>query len=158
IKKQLEKRDGKADQLKMVDGKPQWVKVDLIALAQDEKPAVNGPAPALAPQNLLQQHRDRQAIEEQKVTQLVDDTIRHAGRNWKIDPDGTLDHLRNLLHRVKDHGDLSAKVRDALVNRLQSSLRDSAAQIQAEKLRKKDQTQAVAQAQQNLSREQERKS
>src|SRR5207248_364877 len=91
--------------VKLVDGKQQWVKVDFVALAQEEKaPAVKQPDPkvGLGPENLLKEHRDRQAIEEQKIANAVDDAIRQARRNLDADPEGTLDLLKNLRSRVQD--------------------------------------------------------
>ena len=60
LRKQLDKRNAKVDQVKMVDGKPQWVKVDLAKIAQEEKvPACGRQEPegpcASAPENLLKE-------------------------------------------------------------------------------------------------------
>jgi hypothetical protein len=161
LRKELEKR-GKGDQLKIVDGKKQWVKVDLERFVQEEKqpgdkPAADPKQPVIAPENLLKEARDRLLIEEQKVTQAVEDAIRQANRDLKADPDGALDTLRNLLNRVKDHPELSAQVRDGLSSRLQTRLRDSAVQVQRMKLNKQNEIQAAAVTQSNIVREQERK-
>ncbi|HZZ78015.1 MAG TPA: hypothetical protein VFE62_05835 [Gemmataceae bacterium] len=163
IRKELEKRV-KADRLKVVNGKPQWERVDFVRIAQEEKqpdkkqPNVNPKEPGvIGPENLLKEARDRQAVEEQKVGQAVDEAIQQANRNLRADPDGTLDNLRNLLNRVKDHPDLGARVRDALSTRLQTSLRDSAIQVQRMKLNKQNEVQAAAVTQANIVREQERK-
>src|SRR5207248_141169 len=127
------------------DGKARWVKVDLqqVVAQNDGQVPIDDPQPGVKPfvpgigrEDLLKEHRDRQAVEEQKISQSVDDAIRQARRNLNSDPDGTLDLLRNLLNRVKDHPDLGAVMRDALSMRLQASLRDSAAEVQRLKMRK----------------------
>jgi tetratricopeptide (TPR) repeat protein len=164
IRQQLRERRGKADKLETVDGKQRWVKVDLAALNQEEQPKV-GPKqpadqkqPAIAPEDLLKEHRERQAVEEQKVKQAVDEAIRQARVNVRTAPDDTLEMLRNLFNRVKDHPDLGGLTRDAETARLQAALRTSAAEVQLIKLKKQDIIQAAAVAQQHLIREQERKS
>src|SRR5207302_1878241 len=86
------------------------------------------------------------------------DAIRQARRNLANDPDGTLDLLKNLKGRVQDHPDLGAQVRDALVSSLQTALRESATDVQRLKLKKEGQQQAVAVAEKNLTKEQERRS
>jgi hypothetical protein len=167
IRKQLDKRSGKADQLRIVDGKPRWDKADLVLLAQkdakdelppEQKPPVDAKKSGIAQEDLLKEHRERQAIEEQKIASAVDDAIRQARGNLATDPDGTLDLLKNLLSRVKDHPDLGGRVRDALTTRLQTALRDSATDVQRLKLKKQDQNVAAAVSERNLTREQERRS
>ncbi len=161
IKKQIEKRANKADQFKMVDGKMVWTRVDFVQLAQDDDkqlpPGVNPKQPGIANENLLKEHRDRQAVEEQKIANSVEEAIRQARRGLDKDPDGTIDYLRNLLNRVKDHPDLGAPVRDALGARLQAALQVSNADVKVIKMKKQNQAEAVAQAQANLVKEQERK-
>ncbi len=67
--------------------------------------------------------------------------------------------LRNLLNRVKDHPDLGAQTRDALSLRLQTSLRNSATDVQQIKLAEaRSDPGRRADTQQHLIREQERKS
>ena len=162
IRKELEKTR-KADKLEVVNGKPQWVKVDFVKFEQEEvqpkqEPKVAPKQGGIGPEDLLKEHRERQAVEEQKVRQAVEDTIQQARRSLKADPDGTLDALRNLLNRVKDHPDLGLQTRDALSTRLQEALRTSATDVQRIKLTKQDQIAAAAVTTQNLIREQERKS
>ena len=161
LKKQLDNRAGNGKMFKVVEGKQQWVNVNLLELAQDE--AKNAPKfpepkqPALAPENLIREHRERQAVEEQKINQLVDDTIRQARKTLTNDPDGTLEALKLLKERVKSHPDLGAQIRDGLSNRLENALRDSATEVMRSRLKKDDQNKAIAVAQANLTREQERK-
>jgi hypothetical protein len=167
LRKRFEQRSGKADELKSVDGKARWTKgVDLALLLQEEK---KGPgeakkpgellkAPGIAPEDLLKEHRNRLAVEEQKIANMVDDAIRMGRRNLASDPDGTLDLLRNLFLRVNDHPDLSAGTRDALTNRLQAALQTSAAEAKSIKMQKLEVTQAAAVATAALLKDQERKS
>ncbi len=76
-----------------MDGKKQWVKVDLEQLVDDDskapkKPAVDPKQPVIAPENLPQGGlRDRQAVEEQKSPRRSRDAIRQANRDLKADPD-----------------------------------------------------------------------
>ena len=161
LKKQFAKRNTKVDQVQNVNGKQQWVKVDLVELAQndDKAGAKNAkPEPGIGGENLIKEHRDRQAVEEQKIVTSVEDAIRQARRTLPLDPDGTLDNLRTLLNRVKDHPDLGGQIRDALATRLQTALRESAKDVQLIKLRKQELGQGAATVQANLTAEQERKS
>ena len=106
-----------------------------ISVGQPQQP--KQPAPEKTkPDDLLKEHRDRLKIEEEKHTFLVDEVIRTAVKNLANDPDGALDGLKTVLNRVKDHPDLSAEVRDTLVTRLQSALRNAAALLQESKLKK----------------------
>jgi len=157
IRKAAENRARHGNALKFVDGKPHWVKVDLAHLPV-EPAAMPAEVKVGVDDNLLKGHRDRLAIEEQKISNVVDDAIRHATRNIKSDPDGAIDMLRGLLMRVKDHPDLAAPTRDGLFNRLQAALQSSASQVKAIKLAKQDQGQALATAQSILLKDHERKS
>jgi hypothetical protein len=166
IRKEIKNRKGAVDKLEVVDGKPRWVKVDFVKLEQDEvkpavdkkQPAIDPKLPLIAPENLLKEHRERQAVEEQKVNIAVQEAIRQARNSLKTDPDGTLDMLKNLLNRVKDHPDLGVQIRDGLSTQLQTALRNSAVDVKAIKMKKEEVIQAAAVAQQHLLREQERKS
>jgi hypothetical protein len=163
LKKQLIKRTNKVDELRVIDGKPQWVNVNVVEVQNGEKAPAGGGAkkPAgdggIGGENLIKEFRDRQAVEEQKFTQGVEDAIRRARRDLALDPDGNLDNLRTWLNRVKDHPDLGAQTRDALATRLQTALRDSAKDVQLIKIRKAAEAAGAAQVQANLTAEQERK-
>ena len=141
LRKQLDQRNTKVDQLKVVNGKQQWVKVDLVPIAQnDANGGVKNAKPGLGGEDLIKEQRDRQVVEEQKVANAVDDTIRQARRHLPADPDGMLDLLRGLLNRVKDHPDLGGRIRDALTARLQAALHNTAKDVLQIKLRKQDRT------------------
>jgi hypothetical protein len=82
-------------------------------------------AKAVAVDPLLQEHRDRIGIEEAKLAQSVAETIRKAQRVVRADPDGAIEALRSLQNRVKDHPDIGSDIREKLVSRLQSALRET---------------------------------
>ena len=161
LKKEFAKRNPKVDQVKVVNGKPQFVKVAAADAQPDGKaPAVGvvkAPKDVLGPEDLIKEHRDRQAVEEQKVSNTVDDLIRQAQRRLRDDPDGTLEALRAMLNRVKDHPDLGGQVRDKLASRLQSAYGNAAKEVQVIKLRKQDEGKTASVVQANLTAEQERK-
>jgi hypothetical protein len=162
LKKQLAKRTNKADELRIIDGKPQWVKVNMVEAQNGEKaPAAGGAKKpgdgGIGGDNLIKEFRDRQAVEEQKFTNGVQDAIRRARRDLANDPDGNLDNLRAWLNRTKDHPDLGAKIRDELTTMLQTALRDTAKDVQQIKLRKASENELAARVQSSLTAEQERK-
>ena len=161
LRKQMEKRPTKVDQLKVVAGKQQWVKADLVQIANDDKLPVNPKvAPkdgGVGPEDLIKEHRDRQAVEEQKVSNAVDDAIAQARRTLALDPDGTLDLLRNLLNRVKDHPDLGGQIRDKLATRLQSAYGVAAKDAKGILDKKRELGNVAAVVQANMTADQERK-
>ena len=83
--------------------------VAFVARAQD---------PAAKADDLLQQHRERMKVEELKLKVIVNEVV---GKT--LQPGGDLGEMRelllNTLTRVRDHPDISAEVRDALVRQLQ---------------------------------------
>ncbi|MBI3821332.1 MAG: hypothetical protein HY289_01485 [Planctomycetes bacterium] len=82
------------------------------------------PAKTKAPEDLLKQQIERLAIEENKLAKAVDEAIRQSGETAK----GVL-ILKDMLSQVRDHQDISAKMRDDLITRLQSALRDQGANV-----------------------------
>jgi tetratricopeptide (TPR) repeat protein len=144
------------------DGKVRWTKGQLLALAQKFDKENQGkieekPAPAPDKENLLQAHRDRVLIEKQKMTQAVETALRQARRDLDNDPDAALEMLRTTLLRVRDHPDLGDRVRDALLSRLQSALRDVTTQGKAAKLRKQENLQHLALVKKSRDEELQRK-
>jgi len=113
------------------------------------------PLPPIAREDLLKEIAIARRSRNRRSASPVDDAIRQARRALNVDPDGTLDLLRNLLNRVERPSRSRVAVRDALSTRLQSSLRDSAAEVQRLKLRKQDQNTVAAQAQASLIRDQD---
>ncbi len=101
-------------------------------LAQAAQPpareAVPPPAPAGAANpagDLLRQQRQRQAIEEQRVTQSVEESLREARRVLPSNPQDARDLLKRSLAAVRDNLDIGDAVRTALVGRLEGALRNA---------------------------------
>ena len=122
LRQQLDKVDRQVLQQGKA-GKTFRLKQDyLVQLAQ--QPVKPGPAggaaiPPLEREDLLQAHRDRVLVEEQKTTQMVEQNLRTARKLLPTEPDEARELLRNTLLRVSDHPDLGEKIRSDLVNRLQ---------------------------------------
>jgi len=161
IKAQMEKAGRNVDKVERVNGVVQWRKADLALLAQPDKNDANDlkkEAQAVQDRDdLLQAHRDRIIVEEQKMTQTVETALRQARKELASDPDGTLDFLRNTLTRVKDHPDLSDRTRDALGARLETALREVANRGRAIKLGKDEKIKIVEVARKMQEQERERK-
>jgi tetratricopeptide (TPR) repeat protein len=124
---------------------------ELVSLSQageaKQQPKA-GPVPGAGgdntPENLLQAHRDRLLVEEQKLKQNVEANLRQARREMTADPDAAYDLIRSTLVRVRDHPDLSDRVRDELMRQLQNQLRTIQLQGAEIKLRRaQDQVIAV---------------
>ena len=150
IRKQLAQvREG--ERFKMVNGKAQVTKTNFVAvaaIAQVDPKAPKDPKAGAAPggptPDQLQAHRNRVIMEEQKMTQMVEESLRQARRELKANPDGTVEMLRNTLLRVKDHPDLGDRTRDGLASRLQTSLRESATQGRQIQMRQAEQNDILA--------------
>ncbi len=160
LRQQLEKRHTVAG-LKKVNGKLQWQNGTLLALAQLDEEAKkakikDGPA-ALDREDLLRARRDAAIVEEQKMTQTVEEALRQARRDLAKEPDAALETLRTTLARLRDHPDVSDRVRAALSSRLQAALRDVATQGRAIKLRNQEQQDIIAQVKKRLDEDQQRK-
>jgi hypothetical protein len=91
---------------------------------QAPPPAPNEPAPAAAPQDLLQEQRQRQGVEEQRLAGVVDDAVRQARQTLPRDPDAARDLLRRTYSSVQADPALSDRVRVSLSNRLEAALRN----------------------------------
>lgn len=155
IRKQLEQVQQGA-RIQKINGKVHVAKTNfaqVAALAQeDPKDPKAGPAAGGNAPMLLQEHRNRVIIEEQKITQMVEEALRQARRELNADPDGTLDLLRNTLSRVTDHPDIGARVREALASRLQTALNESSRQGRQIKQRLEEQNRILAVLQENEER------
>ena len=102
----------------------------LVKISQEEQqpatpPAAGAVPPATPPSgaDLLDQERCRRLVQEQQVTQLVDDVIARAKREIVGDPDVAYDLLKRQLSTVRENTDLSDRVRATLAGRLESTLR-----------------------------------
>ncbi len=164
LKAQLAK-GGKADRIETdkASGKPRWSKADLVQLInqveKQEQPGAKNSAPNANPaleQDLLQAHRDRMVVEEQKMAQAADAAIQMVRKDLAGDPDGVLEVLRGLYARVKDDPDLGERTRNNLLARLDTTLRDSAGLAREMKLRNETRAQTVATIKLELDRQQQR--
>jgi tetratricopeptide (TPR) repeat protein len=108
-------------EVQAMGGRVEVVKAAATELTQDA--AVRpGAEPATGAQ-LLELEKRRRAVQEQALTQLIDDSVRQARQLVKTDPDSAYDLLKRQLGSVRDNGDLSDGVRSTLANRLESALR-----------------------------------
>jgi tetratricopeptide (TPR) repeat protein len=98
----------------------------LIALNQapvQPPPAPAPPGPAEAGQ-LLQDVRQRQALEDQRTSQLVEQAVRQARREMQTDPEGAREGLKRTLDSLLTNPDLSPRTRAELSQRGETALRD----------------------------------
>jgi len=160
IRRHLEKRH-RVDRLDKKDGAVRWSK-QLLEIAQLDKdapePKVDGAAPPIVGEDLLKAHHDRVVLEEQKMSDTVNVNLRQARADLLVDPDAALELLRGTLLRVRDHPDLSDRVRDALLSRLQAALRDVSSTGAAIKLRKRDQDAIIEMAKRERTADEQRRS
>src|SRR5581483_1190383 len=142
-----------------INGVLRWTKEDVVQLAQLGKPDPIQPKVGFAApeEDIIKAHKDRVIIEEQKMTQAVDQALRQARRDLQEDPDSALELLRNTLVLVREHPDLGDRVREALISRLQTALRDVATQGRTVKLKKQEQQLIVAQIKKTLDLQEQRK-
>lgn len=98
----------------------------LVALAQqaEKVPPPAPPGPPAERDDLLQLQKQKLAVEEQRVRDIVDDTERQARRLLERDPDAAQDLLKRVLADVQANPDLSDKTRQSLTNRLEGALRN----------------------------------
>ena len=172
LNKKAKDRGGKGNllQIDKATGKVQMNRIDIAQMiAQlDEKDKKGGeakappagvanPNPGLE-QDLLQAHRDRMIVEEQKMTQAVDGALLMAKKDLASDPDGVLEVLRGLYSRVKDHPDLGELLRDRLLTRLQGTLREYAGDARKIKLDKETRDAQVAILKSNIDKQNQRQS
>src|SRR5262249_27120909 len=92
-------------------------RLNLLALAAQEQQQ----QPQGKPENLLEDQKRRQAVEDQRSTQQVEENIRQANRMLRSDPDGAMDLLRRTLDNARGNPDLSDRTRTDLENRLERS-------------------------------------
>jgi tetratricopeptide (TPR) repeat protein len=84
--------------------------------------------PDLPPQqepggDLIKEAKQRQAVEDQRMTQIIDEAIRDAQRVLRVDPDAAHDNLKRALESIKTNPDVSEQVRRTLAQRLETQLR-----------------------------------
>ncbi len=121
------------------DGGAQLVRARLQELAQEpQPPAANPPAanappaasppPPPSPAELLELERRRRQVQEQQVTQIVDETLARARVLVQTDPDAAYDLVKRQLTSVRENTDLSDRTRATLAARLETGLRTVVAQ------------------------------
>jgi len=100
----------------------------LLALAQnqggDRKPDAAPIAPPEAPADILREAKQRQAVEDQRMTQVVDDALRRSRQVLRADPDEAHRILKQALDGVRNNPDLSEVTRERLGQRIDLNLRD----------------------------------
>ena len=102
----------------------------LVAQAAPEK---KGPEDRVQPDfnnprgrdDLLHLQKQRVAVEEQRITQVVNDVERQARRLLQTDPDAAHDLLRRTLANLRENGDLGQQVKQNLLNRVETALRNA---------------------------------
>src|SRR5262249_27381662 len=82
------------------------------------------PPPPPSPEEILQQQRNRAAVEEQRMSQAVEDARREARRQLEVDPDNAKEILKRAHNLVRENPDLTDRTRDLLTSRLEQALRD----------------------------------
>jgi hypothetical protein len=124
IEAQLRKADEDVLRINKDDragAKVQRARLNLLALAAQEQQQ----QPQAKPETLLEDQKRRQAVEDQRSTQQVEENIRQANRMLRSDPDGAMDLLRRTLDNARGNPDLSDRTRTDLENRLERSLRQN---------------------------------
>jgi hypothetical protein len=119
-------------------------RVDLVALNQREAP------PPAAQEDLLRDQKRRQAVEDQRAAQQVEEAIRQADRLLRTDPNGAMEILRRNLENARTNPDLSDAAKAALEGRLDRALRQN--ETEGRRL-----SQQINQQLQILAQEQERR-
>jgi tetratricopeptide (TPR) repeat protein len=121
-------------------GTVELVRQNLSALEQDPPPASLPPPEGVVPPvagavppvpagaDLLDLERRRRLVQEQQVTQIVDDTIARARQLVESDPDAAYDLLKRQLTSVRENTDLGNTVKATLAARLEGALRSSVAE------------------------------
>jgi hypothetical protein len=107
-----------------IGGKGEVKRVNLNELVQQEQQ----PTTPVAPSDLLELEKRRRQVQEQQVTQIVDDTIKRARALIASDPDTAYDLLKRQLGSVRENSDLSDALRATLATRLESALRNAVAE------------------------------
>ncbi|MBI3410031.1 MAG: VWA domain-containing protein [Planctomycetes bacterium] len=156
---EAEKVSRKGQKIQKINGVVRWTATELTQIAkleQDPKAGAGAGQPNRG-DDLLQAHRDRMIIEEQKLSQIVDANLRQARKELSNDPDGALELLRVTLSRVTDHPDLSERVRGALLSRLETGLREASIQGRNIKQRKAEQTSIIVAIQEETNKEAQRR-
>jgi tetratricopeptide (TPR) repeat protein len=161
LRKQLEQARQEAWRLGP-DGKLRRLsqqEMEQLAQAEGDPKAPPAPGAEKAPGvggaagDLLQEHRARVAVEEQKLTQIVDEALNQARRQLSTDPEAAHRRLRDTLLLVETTPDLSDRVRTALIGRLENELRNVAQRGREILAERAERRQITAQARKELDRQ-----
>jgi hypothetical protein len=125
---ELDKPGRKVVLIEKKNGKVQARRVDLRQVVQNNDRRAGPGEPkddkAAGDRDLLREHRDRIAVEEQRTTEAADLALRRSRRILATDPEGAHDLLKRMLTMVRDHPDIGERARRTLLNRLENALRD----------------------------------
>src|SRR5205823_3200530 len=124
----------------------------IVQLARaDEEPAA-ADRPLAPPQkgDLMEDARQRQAIEDMHNTQLVDDALAQARRLLPTDPDRAQELLKRTLDSIRNNPDLTEQTRVNLASRLETAVRNVSVQGARIKIELEDRQIRLAQAQERL--------
>jgi RNA polymerase sigma factor (sigma-70 family) len=76
------------------------------------------------PPDLLQEQRARQKVEEQRLTQVIEETLRKVSATYPTDAEAALKLLRGAMSQVLDNPDIGDRARNDLLTRLTASWRE----------------------------------
>jgi hypothetical protein len=127
-----------------------------LAQAEEKLPPARQEPPSGGQPSLLEEQQRRLAVEEQRVSQMVDDALREARRLLPTDPDAANDLLKRTYATVRDNPDLTSRTRDLLSNRLESAMRNVTLQGARIKRDREEQLRQLADASRRLELEQAR--
>jgi tetratricopeptide (TPR) repeat protein len=114
---------------------------------QDVKPpAAGGGQPQDQRGDLLQEQLARRRIEEQRLSQVVEEARRQARQLLRTDPDAARDLLRQTRSAVQDDPDIGTRTQQLLLSQLESSLRTVETQGRAILLEREEQLRRQADA------------
>jgi tetratricopeptide (TPR) repeat protein len=106
--------------------------MQLLAKRQNQQPPTPAPVagqpqppvPVPTTDDLIQEQKRRIAVEEQRIGEIVNDSIRQAVRILYDDPDAAHDILKRTYATVRDNPDLGDRVRQSLLDSVEGALRD----------------------------------
>lgn len=96
---------------------------NLLVNSEQDPPADKQPG-APADDALLKQQLQQRALAEQQMTTVVDESVRRAKALLNTDPDGAYDLLKRQRVSVLDNPEVGEKVRQTLLARIDTQLRD----------------------------------
>ncbi len=122
LRKQITPKAG--EQMARLDGQAPERKIEHVAAVNQLSEAPQDNANPARGDDLLQRTKQRQALEDQRTTQLVDEAIRQARSQMQNDPEAARDNLKRTLEALLGNPDLSDRTRAALTARGEAARRD----------------------------------